>query len=106
MARKMKTQKRRKYKRGGGLFDGEMFKSKSNRSWSQYFGVTPEQPTAAQYVGLAKPPTSSLTQDIGVDKPKTLGSDVGVTGGQRRQHYSSRAGKRSRKSRKTRKSRK
>ena len=95
MARKMKTQKRRKYKRGGGVFDGEMFKSKPGRTYSQYFGFTEETPTLAQSVGLQPP-------------PQTLQSSVGLNGGQLRRHASSRAGskRRSRKTRRTRKIRK
>lgn len=99
MARKMKTQKRRKYKRGGGLFDGEMFKSKPGRTYSQYFGFTEETPTLAQSVGLQPQPPS---------QPQTFQSSVGLNGGQMRRHASSRAGskRRSRRTRRTRKTRK
>ena len=92
MARKMKTQKRRKYKRGGGVFDGEMFKSKPGRTYSQYFGFAEETPTIAQTVGLQPPP------------PQTLQSSVGLNGGQLRRHASSRAGskRRTRRTRRTR----
>jgi len=92
MARKMKTQKRRKYKRGGGLFDGEIFKSKPGRTYGQYFGFSPETPAFTQSVGLQP-------------QPQTFQSSVGLNGGQLRRHASSRAGskRRSRKTRRTRK---
>ena len=92
MARKMKTQKRRKYKRGGGLFDSEIFKSKPGRTYGQYFGFSPETPGFTQSVGLQP-------------QPQTLQSSVGLNGGQLRRHASSRAGskRRSRKTRRTRK---
>jgi hypothetical protein len=112
MARKIGTRRNRRYGKHGGFMGlGEG----SKRSWGQYFGFTPETPTTAQYLGLAKPPNASIPEALGAAKPQTLASDVGLTGGEKRVHYfggqirkhfSSRAGKKMRKSRGTRKSKK
>jgi len=95
MARRIGTRKNRKYGKHGGFLG-----SKSGRSWGQYFGFTPETPTTAQYVGVASSPQNSPTL------ASDLSTSVGMGGGQRRMHFSSRAGRRMRKSRGTRKSKK
>jgi hypothetical protein len=105
MARKIGTRKNRRYgKHGGFLGFGEG--SKSGRSWTQYFGFAPETPTTAQYLGVAKQPEASIPETLGVARQQSLSSDIGLRGGQRRMHFSSRAGRRMRKSRGTRKSKK
>jgi len=107
MARKIGTRKNRRYgKHGGFLGFGEGSSPKSGRSWGQYFGFTPETPTTAQYLGVAKPPDSSIPETLGVARQQSLSSDMGLRGGQRRMHFSSRAGRKMRKSRGTRKSKK
>ena len=105
MARKIGTRKNRRYgKHGGflGLFEGST--PKSGKSWGEYFGFTPETPSTAQYLGVAKPPEASIPEALGLSTQQSLSSDAGLTrGGQIRNHASSRAGRRMRKSKKTRK---
>lgn len=106
MARKIGTRRNRRYGKHGGFWPFDST-PKSEKSWGQYFGFTPETPSTAQYLGLDKQPDSSIPETLGAAKPQTLASDIGLTrGGQIRNHASSRAGRRMRKSRGTRKSKK